>query len=319
MNRMYISLPFLLCAAVACSDIEPVEQEPQSQTAQSKTAQSEKRALLEADRGTSELDAESPDDARDFNLLAEVDVGNGNILEFYEPVPGRVLVMEHGINGNPKTRLAGRTPMEVYHSVAAGAPVPEALAAATRRADELWGGEVVFRGDPEMTVARDEPGFDCKDAEQFSEAFCAGEQSVYDVRLCLTNWWNGAWGQANYVNYHYGGLCPLNHTEPVRFRMWIDSSEDGPGWVQKASWLVSNGGWAQFSWVHHPENEFIFWLPPHLYCHLNTFHVHMKVDQASGKAFHFGFRSQNMDHWCNWGYVPMPGSGVGSPQPTGGL
>ena len=303
MFRLYTLLPFLLCAAVACHGADSLEQAP----------------LLETADGE-QLADDFPDDAEDFNLLVAVELDNGNVLEFYEPVPGQVLVMEHGVNGNPKTSLAGRTPMEVYHSATGGAAVPDALAEATQRAYEHWGGEVVFRGEVDKQADDvHKSGFDCTDPAQFTESFCAEAQSSYDVQLCLTNWWNGAWGQANYVNYHYGGLCPLTHREPVRFRMWVDGADDGPGWDLKASWLVYTGGWAQFSWVHHPENKFVFWLPPHLFCYLNTFHVHMKVDQASGKSFHFGFRSMNEDGWCNAGYVPMPGSGVDDPQPTGGL
>jgi hypothetical protein len=68
--------------------------------------------------------------------IAEVDLANGSRVLFFEPVPGTLAIGQQTTVGTSPVETAGRSPVEVYRSIAPGQPVPEPLAAARARADE---------------------------------------------------------------------------------------------------------------------------------------------------------------------------------------
>jgi hypothetical protein len=78
---------------------------------------------------------------QDFNLLAKLTTPEGNIIEFYEPQPGLLIVAEESVvpQGSviQRQRLRERSFSDVYRVLAPGRAVPETLLAAERRALSL--------------------------------------------------------------------------------------------------------------------------------------------------------------------------------------
>jgi hypothetical protein len=84
------------------------------------------------------MDGGSTDEATN-EPIAEVDLANGSRVMFYEPVPGAIAIGEQTAIGVAPVDTAGKSPLEIYRSIALGQPVPELLAAAQARADEARG------------------------------------------------------------------------------------------------------------------------------------------------------------------------------------
>lgn len=81
-----------------------------------------------ADRGPTDDAASAP--------IAEVDLANGSRVMFFEPAPGTLAIGQQTAFGVTPVETAGKSPVEVYRSIAPGQPVPSALAEAQARSDE---------------------------------------------------------------------------------------------------------------------------------------------------------------------------------------
>jgi hypothetical protein len=80
-------------------------------------------------------DRASTDDAAS-QAIAEVDLANGSRVMFFEPAPGALAVGQQTALGVAPVDTAGKSPVELYRSIAPGQPVPAALADAQARADQ---------------------------------------------------------------------------------------------------------------------------------------------------------------------------------------
>src|SRR3954467_3370967 len=81
--------------------------------------------------------ATSPTSApADASLLAEVKLASGAVVSFYETSPGSIAISEEFSIGENPVATIGRSAVDVYKSIAADRPVPEALVAAQARAVE---------------------------------------------------------------------------------------------------------------------------------------------------------------------------------------
>lgn len=81
------------------------------------------------------VDGGATDDAANAPI-AQVDLPNGSQVLFYEPVPGALAIGEQSAIGVAPVDMSGKTPLEVYRSIAPDREVPAALTAAQLRADE---------------------------------------------------------------------------------------------------------------------------------------------------------------------------------------
>jgi hypothetical protein len=68
--------------------------------------------------------------------IAEVDLANGSRVMFFEPAPGALAIGQQAASGVAPVETAGKSPLEIYRSIAPGQPVPSALAEAQVRADQ---------------------------------------------------------------------------------------------------------------------------------------------------------------------------------------
>lgn len=78
----------------------------------------------------------SPTDEAQAPPIAEVDLANGSRVLFFEPAPGALAIGQQTALGVAPLETSGRSPVEVFRSIAPGQPVPSALAEAQARSDE---------------------------------------------------------------------------------------------------------------------------------------------------------------------------------------
>lgn len=182
----------------------------------------------------------------DLNLLARVEVQPNEMLEIYEPAPGRIMVSGAGAPTGeallPPHVIKGLSVEEIWDLAAGTAEMPGALRAAIARAGEQMeaGGVVMQEGiePPEAprsgalatatpAAADLEPPSTSAgwcDTEYFSQGYGACD-SLWDFEYCPTNWWNGyhAWAYADFV---YTNVCPA--TGPVVLN--VHGSNDFARW-----------------------------------------------------------------------------------------
>lgn len=210
----------------------------------------------------------------DAHLLARVEVQPGEVVEFYEPAPGVILVSGAG-------RPAGEVIVDaelvelldtraLWDHISDGDLMPEALEAAVQRAEER-------RGDPPSALAHgDDTPLDDDRAITASasvpaavdagpvegEGYAADSNPVaagwcdsgyfnsslgacpsgYGWQMCLNNWWNGAWAEHHDARYAYTNVCPADGN--VTLKVYF---ENGGGGI----WTVNQNyyrWWAGSDW-----------------------------------------------------------------------
>lgn len=94
-------------------------------------------ALAETE-ATASLNASSD---KQMNLLVRLYLDDGNMVQFYEPAPGHLLLVGVEVGGEPfSTRVPGyqnMLPVAIFNALEPGVAVPSALAAAQARAQAL--------------------------------------------------------------------------------------------------------------------------------------------------------------------------------------
>lgn len=160
-----------------------------------------------------------------LNLLARLEVSADELLEFYEPTLGIIIVSAAGAPLNP-TIAADRfvhTPVEeIWAWASGGAPIPAPLFDAIARArnresidgngaperkanDEVQssGGGSQQRPTAEGATQALSGGW-C-DTDYFSSGY--GSCQSFDYNVCLDNWWNGAFAKTSDNWYVYTNVC----------------------------------------------------------------------------------------------------------------
>ncbi|HET6582879.1 MAG TPA: hypothetical protein VFG69_05520 [Nannocystaceae bacterium] len=201
-----------------------------------------------------EIALANTDAAERFGLLARVELQPGELLEFYEPVDGMVVVSGAGAPVSAAIvgqSLASRsTPDELWDLATDGAPMPERLAAAIDRDAEreslraevsprpAGGGaspaadvEVTSPPRPQKTTGTGGDGSSgwC-DQEYFSQGHdgCDGD---WDWQVCLFDWWNGAYAYNVDVRDLNSNICSA--TGSVLYKVQFDNGGDGSWTVDK--------------------------------------------------------------------------------------
>jgi len=152
-------------------------------------------------------------DVGTWDAIAAIKLDTELMVEFYEPVPGALMVMQHGPVSAPPLDLWNR-PVDIYRALAPELAVPEALVAAQARADELDGTEpetdpVAERRaidaialDYQTAKANVAVGYidnqSCDD-HWFDDEFCS-VASAYDWDMCMLDHWNGAYATSGSIN-----------------------------------------------------------------------------------------------------------------------
>lgn len=219
---------------------------------------------------------------RELHLVAKVERYNGNLVKFYEPQPGMLIVSEEGIVPNlPLTAeydIASMAPVELYNFLAPNEPIPEKLLQAQQLADEL---EIYF-SEKEMVLPSEKyssvedndvtlgsetlddkvkinaiDDYKCP-ASWFEANFCTGQ-------ICWLYLTGTSWFQVNDVNYAFAAACSYRGTIQLTFKYRPWST-----WYTQGSWSIPVG---TYRWVYRYNG----WI---------DFDFKSTVGQASGDGYH---------------------------------
>ncbi|HEX3478406.1 MAG TPA: hypothetical protein VHT91_25470 [Kofleriaceae bacterium] len=189
------------------------------------------------DRGPTDPAADAP--------IAEVDLANGSRVMFFEPVPGTLAIGEQTAIGVAQVDTTGKSPVEVYRSIAPGQPVPAALAEAQARADAAHADRPA-RALPAQPAAVAGPQSESFSSSWFADNFCYNESYAFinchlgvndtGVKVDLS-------GTHTDVDEFKASLCV--NSGKVTLRTWVDGDPhvaaqvtDGNCWT----WHLWNGG-----------------------------------------------------------------------------
>lgn len=232
------------------------------------------------------------DAERDLNLLARIEVQPNELVEFYEPAPGLVMISVAGAPDGggliPKHMIQGRSIEEVWRMAAGSTEIPASLLAALTREQERSGrrhllgsqadmtgsrrsGGAARSGDlaaPESPSASGGSGGWCDDG-WFSTSYSDCEYA-WDFDVCLDNWWNGAYAQHPDAFLTTTAVCPAQGTVVLKV-----TTDEGVGGI----WTVPENTHRWYSvqddWCLFALNDCPF--------------VRADVTHAAGDRFHFRF------------------------------
>jgi hypothetical protein len=239
-------------------------------------------------------------------LLARLEVQRNEILEFYEPLSGHVVLSLAGAPAEPSlyagANLNKSSHRELWSEASNGSPVPpnleEAFKREEARVEAARGGSAIVplnarkaRRDPmiqrsasgsseerqgphALAQSAQAPSFTLYcDSTYFSEGW--GDCPSYDVQVCIDNHWNGAWAAYHDAAIGYTNVCAA--TGPVLLRV---QSDEGFGVV----WSVNQDSGRQYGWDDN-------------WCSVDPFDdcpwVRSDVEQATGDRFHFRYLTQD--------------------------
>lgn len=170
---------------------------------------------------------------KQFNLLARVELRPDEIVEFYEPSPGMVVISGAGTSASMAApNKMPQSPAEVWRRAASGREMPAALREAIERGEKRkqiryednprnpgkWGG-----GSPARDYTRS-AGY-CDAAYHHEYGGCG---SGYDFMVCLNNWWDGAFAYHHEAQFTWTHVCPATGRVTLRVR---SNEIDGGLWT----------------------------------------------------------------------------------------
>jgi hypothetical protein len=186
--------------------------------------------------------------------IASLTTDNGLTVEFYEPEPGALMIMQDAAVGVPPVTGHPR-PVDLYRALAPDQPVPAALIAAQQRADDV-------NGDPsEADPAADKRAIDaigtdyaiksvevnpayidnqsCDD-QWFEDTFC-NFSSTLDWTMCLLNHWDGAYAKSGSGGVDVANFSTCADIGNVTLKVTMG---DGDGGL----WDVLEGHYRNYWW-----------------------------------------------------------------------
>lgn len=223
----------------------------------------------------------------DLHLVARVAVQPGELLEVYEPSPGRLVVSGAGAPAKAilsQATIAGMGAEDVWRLAAGSADMPDAMRAAVGRAREraqttgTTGSRTALHGSTSIASSSSAIAAGSKlhaavtpltagwcDSGYYTSGYgyCP---SPADFEVCVDNWWNGAYATVGGAWFVYTNVCPA--TGPVVLNV---QSDHGGGGV----WTVS-------------QNTVRWWKQESPGC-LDCLDDRVDVQQASGDRFQFRF------------------------------
>jgi hypothetical protein len=265
--------------AAAC-DALPEEPHEITQRVHDDLGQPLSETALAALEGNEEVEEEA-------GLLARVEVQPGEVLEFYEPSPGMIVVSGTGRPEGPPiiddALVEALDITELWALASDEHEMPEALADALARAEERSAQpppRPVSIADTPDAASQVGGGLQAKPDVQ-SAGYCdtgyfddyAGQcPSGDDWQMCLNNWWNGAWGQHNDAAWGYTSVCPAQGN--IAFKVFWSNGGGG-------LWTVNQNYYRWFAGSDWDCETAWDWDCPTL---------RVDVTQAAGDRFHLRMR-----------------------------
>jgi hypothetical protein len=267
-------------------------------------------ALLDADpadpRGLAARIALRPRLDELNHLIARIEPMPGHVINFYEPEPGVIGVMERAPSEAERllvgVDLRSTSVVEVYRGLAGeGAAVPKALVAAQLRAEENAGGEQASPGERDAPITLTADGEQPaslddhaplatlsadvdEDAEPLTQADAAYWQNNVcyhngNANYCKPNWWNGGYAEYN-TKTSALQIAPFSGQVTVRLRV---------NGITRISDEALPGGWYGWNW----NNGGYYDCPPLIAC--GTYELYVNTHRwdilnASGNGFHWTAR-----------------------------
>jgi hypothetical protein len=184
--------------------------------------------------------------------IASLELDTGLTIEFYEPKPGALMVMQSAAVGVPPLRGDYRA-LDIYRAFAPDSPVPDVLLAAQARADALGGkgagddpdaakraiaGIVDDYGAASAEMAVGYINNQSCDDEWFHDHFC---NVVYmeDWEACKLDHWDGYASWSSSVDRAYYAACADIGNVSLRITMG-----DGSG----GDWTLLEGHYREYNW-----------------------------------------------------------------------
>lgn len=221
--------------------------------------------------------------ARSLNLVARIETRANEMVEFYEPAPGLIIVSGAGApEGAAPPYALARSPIQVWRLIAGDAEPPAALRDALGRAESRgastqrketappkgtaqnrnrWGGGSLARN------ATRAAGF-C-DAGYYEGGWHTCED-FYDFKVCVTNWRDGIYAYHHDTFNSHSHVCPASGR--VAYRITSNEFDDG-------FWTVDQHTvrWINYAdtWCANPFNDCPY--------------LRADVEHAAGVRFHFQF------------------------------
>jgi len=224
-----------------------------------------------------------------LHFVARVYRANGNAVEFYEPIPGSILISETGLAGGGflDSQSLHQPIPQLLAAIAPDQPVPPALAQAIARADAKAAAqpENVSRSAPSFSVDRSTKSVSAEPANGltpyttgacnqtwFTNTQCnltppywAGGQ--WEWSECLVPWSNGAYGTCNMNGYRYTEFWTSLCADIGNMTLKVTVNPGGVG----GTWTVNQGYVRNFDWYRYDAD----------------LDGHAEVDNASGDRFLF--------------------------------
>ena len=107
--------------------------------------------------------------------IAQAALANGGVVEFYEPSPGRLMMVQEGPRGAADAVSGARSAVDLFQQLAPGEDVPAALLAAQARSTAARAGR--------PAAARKPPVHELANNTTFSNTYCTGSWDVVHCRL----------------------------------------------------------------------------------------------------------------------------------------
>lgn len=200
-----------------------------------------------------------------MNLVARLEVQPNELVEFYEPSPGQIMVM--GAGAPTAAPIGEQTADEsadagtIWSALTADAPMPEALVAALERADArqltshntprqrpLVTNQSEFSKDPNAPKPH---AADLNEAAHLTSDWCdstyystnvsgyggiLGSCPTWDFNVCWNHVTGNGWASHTDANLQRANVCPYRGT--VTFAVSADES-----WVAQGSWTVGQNSY----------------------------------------------------------------------------
>jgi hypothetical protein len=192
------------------------------------------------------------------NLIARSGLPSGNVLEFYEPAPGRVIVSEIGRNGvNPTFRPneVPRSPIDVFKHALPGTAVPQELVDADVRRQALRDPAEAEPEPPLLDASRPLPNFAVETKASNAGAAEDSGDGAYDHRCpaawfadrnCVSGDWEVCWTNITGSSSFTRSDTDIGQTATCSYRGSISFKfEERPwySWETMGSWTVPEGTW----------------------------------------------------------------------------
>jgi len=169
--------------------------------------------------------------------LAEVNLASGAVVSFYETSPGSIAISEEYAIGEDPVPTIGRSPIDVYQSIAPNRSVPVALTEAQARATEAYASRTHAPLPPSRENFINNTTID---DEWFANNFCVGS---WDNIWCRLNQTTAIGNNTPMIDDDTDEVYEEGCADRGQFDMWLNV-DDTVHW-----WTLTQGKCRFYHWT----------------------------------------------------------------------